>query len=135
MSYLAPITTTAIGTFKEDYCTTAYTGIWSCNAITVEEKDNKKTFAYDVAGLKIKGDKIFENKTKNMKLHFYGEGEILNVKKTFDETIVVDTNIYNKYDWYVSNGILYVILFEKINKEPEFVRVEKPKKVKEEENK
>ena len=108
-------------------------GYYIDNSIAKEEKDNKKTIAYNVAGIKIKGDKIFENKTKTMKLHFYGETSVLGKTLKFDETIVVDTDIYNKYDWYVSNGILYVVLFEKINKEPEFKRVEKVKKVAKEE--
>ena len=110
-------------------------GVTIDNSMAREEKDNKKTIAYNVAGLKIKGDKIFENKTKTTKLHFYGEGTILNVRKFFNETIIVDTDVYNKYDWHVSNGILYVVLYEKINKMPEFNRVEKAKKVVKEEEK
>ncbi len=107
----------------------------TCLKIADVEKDNKRTIAFNVAGIKIKGDKIFENKTKKTSLHFYGEADVLGKKLNFDETINVNTDIYNKYDWYVSNGILYVVLFEKINKEPEFNRVEKPKKVVKEEEK
>lgn len=98
--------------------------------IATEEKDNKKTTAYNIAGIKIKCDKIFKNKTKTTSLHFYGEGKVLGKEISFDETIFIDTNIYNKYDWYVNNGILYVVLFEKINEQPKFERVEKPKKEK-----
>lgn len=98
------------------------------------EKDNKRTIAYNVAGIKVKEEKVFVNKTKEMKLRFYGETNVLGVNLKFNKTIDVNTDIYNKYDWYVSNGILYVILFEKINTAPEFNRIEKTKKVKEEVN-
>lgn len=97
-----------------------------------EEKDNKKTLAYCVPGIKVKCDEIYVNKTMSMSLHFYGEASILNSHSELDVTINVDTNIYDKYDWHVSNGILYVVLYEKINKRPKFTRVEKSKKVKEE---
>ena len=103
------------------------------NSMAKEEKDNKKTIAYNVAGIKVKGEKVFENKTKTTKLHFYGESNILGKNIRFDETLTIDTDVYNKYDWYVNNGILYVVLYEKINKEPEFNRVEKPKKATKEE--
>lgn len=101
--------------------------------IAYEEKDNKLTYAYDVAGIKVKCEEEFENKTKKMYLHFYGECKILNTHRVFNEYIFIDTEIYDKYDWYVSNGILYVILFEKINEKPDFKRVEKVKKVTKEE--
>jgi hypothetical protein len=109
------------------------TSSWNHSYTACEEKDNKITYAYTIPGIKIKCDKIFENKTKATYLHLYGEGKILNVGMNFDEKIYINTDIYNKYDWYVSNGVLYVVLFEKINKEPEFNRVEKPKKVVKEE--
>ena len=131
------LTTTASSALTSDCC---------CNTLTVSscvcsdlyliadvEKDNKRTMAYNVAGIKIKGEKNFENKTKKTSLHFYGESDVLGNKLKFDKIINIDTDVYNKYDWYVSNGILYVVLFEKINKEPEFNRVEKPKKVVKEE--
>ena len=102
--------------------------------IATEEKDNKKTTAYNIAGIKIKCDKIFKNKTKETSLHFYGDGKVLGKEISFDETIFVNTNIYDKYDWYVNNGILYVVLFEKINEAPSFERAEKSKKTKEEVN-
>ena len=98
--------------------------------IATEEKDNKKTTAYNIAGIKLKCDKIFKNKTKETLLHFYGDGKVLGEEINFDETIFVDTNIYDKYDWYVNNGILYVVLFERINEQPKFERAEKPKKEK-----
>ena len=101
--------------------------------MTSEEKDNKLTYAYEVAGIKIKCEEIFENKTKDMYLRFYGEASILNMNRAFDEKIYINTEVYDKYDWYVNNGILYIVLFEKINERPDFKRVEKVKKVTKEE--
>ena len=118
---------------------TAYTTseTLKCNCYTnyfaKEEKDNKLTYVYEVAGIKIKCEEIFENKTKDMYLRFYGEASILNMNRVFNEKIYINTDIYDKYDWYVNNGILYVVLFEKINKRPDFKRVEKPKKAAKEE--
>ena len=104
----------------------------SCGSypIATEEKDCKRTIAYNIAGIKIKCDKIFKNKSKSTYLHFYGEGKVLDEKITFDQELFIDTDTYDKYDWYVNNGIIYIVLFEKINKEPKFERVEKPKKEK-----
>ena len=104
----------------------------SMRCMSSEEKDNKKTYAYEVAGIKVKCEEIFENKTRFTYLHFYGEATILGLYRKFDEKILIDTDIYDKYDWKVVNGVLYVILYEKINKKPKFERVEKQKKNKEE---
>lgn len=89
------------------------------------KKNNTFVRAYNVAGIKIKLEEKFENSTQKMCLHFYGNGNVLDKEINFDETINVDTDIYNRYDWSVKNGILYVTLFEKINPRPDFKRVEK----------
>ena len=130
MSYTTYDYATAV---KSNFETLTMSGYNFDKSMAKEEKDNKKTIAYNVAGIKVKGEKVFENKTKETKLHFYGESNILGKHIDFDETLTIDTDVYNKYDWYVSNGILYVVLYEKINKAPEFNRVEKPKKVAKEE--
>lgn len=92
------------------------------------EKDNSIIRAYNVAGMKIKCEEEFVNRTESMYLIFSGKGKILNRELTFEETIYIDTDTYNKYDWNIKNGILYVTLYEKINKRPDFKRVEKPTK-------
>ena len=92
-----------------------------------EEKDNKVTYGFNVPGIRIKCEEIWNNKEKKLSLRFYGENEIFNVKNSFDKTINVNTDVYEKYDWTVKDGILYVTLFEKINERPDFHRVEKSK--------
>lgn len=101
------------------------------------EKDNSKTYAYDVAGMKIKCEEEFINRTESICLNFYGKGKVLNKEFTFERTIYIDTDTYDRYDWNIKNGILYVTLYEKINPRPDFKRIEKPAKktAVEEENK
>lgn len=92
------------------------------------QKDSSKTYAYDVAGMKIKCEEEFVNRTESMCLIFSGKGKVLNEEFTFEETIYVDTDTYDRYDWNIKNGILYVTLYEKINPRPDFKRIEKPAK-------
>lgn len=101
------------------------------------EKDNSRTYAYNVAGMKIKCEENFVNKTESMRLIFSGKGKVLDGEITFKETIYIDTDTYDRYDWNIKNGILYVTLYEKINPRPDFKRVDKPTKktAVEEENK
>ena len=100
------------------------------------EKDNSIIRAYNVAGMKIKCEEEFVNRTEAMYLIFSGKGKVLDKELTFEETIYVDTDTYDRYDWNIKNGILYVTLYEKINQRPDFKRVDKPvKETKTEENK
>lgn len=92
------------------------------------QKDSSKTYAYDVAGMKIKCEENFVNRTKAMYLNFSGKGRVLDEELTFEEAIYVNTDVYNRYDWNIKNGVLYVTLYEKINERPNFKRVEKPTK-------
>ena len=92
------------------------------------EKDNSVIRAFNVAGMKIKCEEGFVNKTQDVFLHFTGKGKTLNNEFTSDKTIYVDTDIYDRYDWNIKNGVLYVTLYEKINPRPDFKRVEKPAK-------
>lgn len=103
---------------------------YSCfdRAIASAKKNNTFTRAYNVAGVKIKCEEEFENSTQKMRLHFYGKDKILDKEISFDETININTDIYNRYDWAVKNGVLYVILYEKINLRPDFKRIEKESK-------
>ena len=89
------------------------------------KKNNAFVRAYNVAGIKIKCEEEFKNSTQKMSLHFYGKDKVLDKEISFNETIPVDTDIYNRYDWSVKNGVLYVTLYEKINPKPDFKRVEK----------
>ena len=48
------------------------------------EKDNSKTYAYDVAGMKIKCEENFVNRTESMYLIFSGKGKVLDKEITFE---------------------------------------------------
>lgn len=107
------------------------------NFIGTLEKDNSRTYAYNVAGMKIKCEEEFVNRTESIYLIFSGKGKVLNKEITFEKNIHVDTDAYDRYDWNIKNGILYVTLYEKINPRPDFKRIEKSAKktAVEEENK
>ena len=87
-----------------------------------KQYDTKITYGFNVAGMKIKCEEKFVNKTKEASLIFTGEGKVLDTKLTFYKEVPIDTNIYEDYDWKVKNGVLYVTLFEKINEKPPIFR-------------
>lgn len=80
---------------------------------TYKQYDTKIVYAFDVAGMKIKCEEKFVNRTKETSLKFIGEGKILDDKLEFYKEVPIDTDIYENYDWKVKNGVLYVTLFEK----------------------
>ena len=105
--------------------------IASCgNLLTTADVDNKRIYVYNVAGVTVKVDKEFVNKTKETFLHITGSNDVFSTKLDINVTILVDTEVYDKFDYHVEKGLLYVELFEKINKAPKFDRVPKPKKEK-----
>lgn len=89
---------------------------------TYKQYDTKIVYAFDVAGMKIKCEEKFVNRTKESSLKFIGEGKILDDKLEFYKEVPIDTDIYENYDWKVKNGVLYVTLFEKINEKPPIFR-------------
>mgnify|MGYP004474646165 CR=1 FL=1 len=83
-----------------------------------KQYDTKITYGFNVAGMKIKCEEKFVNKTKEASLIFTGEGKVLDTKLTFYKEVPINTDIYENYEWKVKNGILYVTLLEKINEKP-----------------
>ena len=133
-------TTGTLNSLKNTSITSQETNpfIYATNSVIgTLEKDNSITYAYDVAGMKIKCEEEFINRTESIYLIFSGKGKVLNKEFTFERTIYIDTDIYDRYDWNIKNGILYVTLYEKINPRPDFKRIEKSAKktAVEEENK
>lgn len=93
-----------------------------------KQYDTKITYGFNVAGMKIKCEEKFVNKTKEASLIFTGEGKVLDTKLTFYKEVPINTNIYENYDWKVKNGVLYVTLFEKINEKPPIFKHNLPEK-------
>lgn len=89
---------------------------------TYKQYDTKIVYAFDVAGMKIKCEEKFVNRTKEASLFFTGEGKILDDELKFYKKVPINTDIYEDYDWKVKNGVLYVTLFEKINEKPPIFR-------------
>ena len=98
------------------------------NITSAYKYDTKIVYAFAVAGVKIKCKENFINRTKEASLEFTGKGKILDVELDFYKKILIDTNIYENYDWKVKNGVLYVTLFEKINEKPPIFRHNLPEK-------
>ena len=93
-----------------------------------KQYDTKITYGFNVAGMKIKCEEKFVNKTKEASLIFTGEGKVLDTKLTFYKEVPIDTNIYENYEWKVKIGVLYVTLFEKINEKPPIFKHNLPEK-------
>lgn len=92
-----------------------------------KQYDTKITYGFNVAGMKIKCEEKFVNKTKEASLIFTGEGKVLDTKLTFYKEVPINTDIYENYDWMVKNGVLYVTLFEKINENHQFLYISSKK--------
>ncbi len=93
-----------------------------------KQYDTKIIYGFNVAGMKIKCEEKFVNRTKEASLIFTGEGKVLDAKLTFYKKIPINTDIYEDYDWKVKNGILYVTLLEKINEKPLIFKHNLPEK-------
>ena len=71
-------------------------------------------------------EKEFMNKTRAMCLHIYGSTKRLEkygIIAKINETIFVDTAIYNKYSVKIADGVIVLTLFEKINPRPELTDI------------
>ena len=88
------------------------------------EKDNKKYLQYELIGLgknHIKVEKKWVNKDRKMFIVVEGkyEDEETGWENDISINLEVDWRIYNKIEYSISNGILTIILHEKINDEPD----------------
>lgn len=106
----------------------AVCGLCDNKIISTVEKDYHKFIVFDVRGIPedaIKVKTSFVNKTKRMYIEIVGNhhDEYLEYKSEIHEKIFVDTDIYEKYDFEINNGLLILILSEKVNKKPDFKRV------------
>lgn len=93
-----------------------------------KQYDTKITYGFNVAGMKIKCEEKFVNKTKEASLVFTGKGKVFDTKLTFYKEVPIDTDIYENYEWKVKNGILYVTLLEKVNEKPPIFKHNLPEK-------
>lgn len=90
------------------------------------EKDNKKFYYYNVAGMN-PGDITVKTEWINKSCEIYitinGESEVdfEKDKISISDKIYIDTKVYEGWDFKIKNGILTVILIEKINPKPDFM--------------
>mgnify|MGYP000880629168 CR=1 FL=1 len=92
------------------------------------ERNCQKILQYELIGLgrdHIAIDTDLVNKTKELYLTEKGEfiDDLTGFENDINIRLKIDTDIYCSYDYKIENGILTIILFEKINNIPEFFRV------------
>lgn len=104
-----------------------YGSIFNLNMrlLNTKEDGNKKYLVYDVKGFGYNNlivEKIFINKTKQTQLKVYGafEDGASGYKNEIDFSIDINTEIYDKYSFDITNGLLTVILYEIENEESKF---------------
>ena len=108
--------------FKKEYeC------MWISNeyntAIRTIEKDNNKILVFNALGIpreNIEYKTEFVNKSKESYLVVHGSVELkdLNYENGINIRMKIDTDIYDGYDIYIENGLIFVRLHEIVNEAP-----------------
>ena len=96
--------------------------------IKVVEQNLMKILQYELIGLSESNINVitdFINKTKEMYLIVKGDfkDELTGFENEINIRLKIDTDIYNTYNYKIENGLLTIILFEKINDVPEFYEI------------
>ena len=92
-------------------------------AIRTIEKDNNKILVFNALGIpreNIEYKTEFVNKSKESYLVVQGSIELkdLNYENGINIRMKIDTDIYDGYDVYIENGLVFVILHEIVNEAP-----------------
>ena len=118
-----------IGTifFKDDLFEKEYECMFISNeyntAIITIEKDNNKILVFNALGIpreNIEYKTEFVNKSKESYLVVHGSVELkdLNYENGINIRMKIDTDIYDGYDVYIENGLVFVRLHEIVNEAP-----------------
>lgn len=101
-----------------------YPSMFSCSERkfirTIDDTSRTKVYTMDIPGIdadKVTITKNWVNRTKSLTLNVLidkGDDEF------YEESIYINTNLYNKYSYEVKNGRITITLYEIINPEPEF---------------
>lgn len=89
----------------------------------VKQNAMDKCYVYKAMGIpkeKIKYETEFVNRTKETYLNITGEhtAEMLDIDNKINVHLFIDTDIYDRYEVHVVDGLVYVILHEIINEQP-----------------
>lgn len=113
--------------YLDDLFKKEYECMWISNeyntAIRTIEKDNNKIFIFNALGIpkeNIEYKTEFVNKSKESYLVIQGSVELtdFNYENGINVRMKIDTDIYDGYDVYIENGLVFVRLHEIINEAP-----------------
>ena len=113
--------------FKDDLFEKEYECMWISNEyntpIRTIEKDNNKILVFNALGIpreNIEYKTEFVNKSKESYLVVQGSVELkdLNYENGINIRMKIDTDIYDGYDVYIENGLVFVRLHEIVNEAP-----------------
>lgn len=93
--------------------------------IATNEFENRKLYTYELIGLGREDIEVkteFINKTKETFIVVTGKHEFpdLDFDNDINIRLKVDTNVYERFDWDIFNGMLVIDVYEKINEVPKF---------------
>ena len=115
--------------FIDDLCEESFKKEYTCMfnnhtaAFRVAQVGTDKIYIYNAIGIpkeNIKYETEFVNRTKETYLNIKGEYKVENIgfENDIDVHLLIDTNIYDKYEVEFHDGLVIVVLHEIINEKP-----------------
>lgn len=115
--------------FIDDLCEESFKKEYTCMfnnhtaAFRVAQVGTDKIYIYNAIGIpkeNIKYETEFVNRTKETYLNIKGEHKVegIGFENEIDVHLLIDTNVYDKYEVYFHDGLVFVFLHEIINKKP-----------------
>lgn len=115
--------------FIDDLCEESFKKEYTCMfnnhtaAFRVAQVGTDKIYIYNAIGIpkeNIKYETEFVNRTKETYLNIKGEHKVegIGFENEIDVHLLIDTNVYDKYEVDFHDGLVFVFLHEIINKKP-----------------
>lgn len=115
--------------FIDDLCEESFKKEYTCMfnnhtaAFRVAQVGTDKIYIYNAIGIpkeNIKYETEFVNRTKETYLNIKGEYKVegIGFENEIDVHLLIDTNVYDKYEVDFHDGLVFVFLHEIINKKP-----------------
>lgn len=92
-------------------------------AFRIAQAKTEKIYIYNAVGIpreNIKYETEFVNRTKETYLNIKGEykNEVIGLENEINVHLLIDTDIYDKYEVNFHDGLVFVVLHEIINEKP-----------------
>lgn len=124
--------------FIDDLCEESFKKEYTCMfnnhtaAFRVAQVGTDKIYIYNAIGIpkeNIKYETEFVNRTKETYLNIKGEHKVegIGFENEIDVHLLIDTNVYDKYEVDFHDGLIFVFLHEIINEKPVLEDVSKSK--------